>query len=159
MEKNDFNNRIQVSKEELIPIDSLEKCLWAMEATGKIAHFGLITRRNMEEEQLYGNYYWVINHQLGELEYKLRSGEIDKKQFEEGCKEMYEKYDINFDILKDNLSALQKLEQEHTPEEESALSTQLNEQVKVYQDKLKKKRLSKQQSEKDYSEKPENPVR
>lgn len=83
-----------------------------MEVTGKIAHFGLITRKNIEEEQKYGSLNWVINHELGDLEYKLKSGEIDKKQFKDECNKIYDKYNVNFDILRDNLSDLEKLQRE-----------------------------------------------
>jgi len=144
MKDNNFRNEIEVSKEDLIPIDPLEKCLWVMNVTGKIAHFGLITRRNIEEEQTYGNHYWVINHELGDLEYKLRKGKIDKKHFEDSCNQIYDRYDLNFDILRDNLSALEDLEQESTPEKESSLSTKLNKQAESYFNKLEKKRLMEQ---------------
>lgn len=144
MPNDDFRNEIKVQKKDLIPRDSLEKCLWVMQITGKIANFGLITRRNTKEEQAYGKHYWVINHDLGDLEYKLRNGEIDKKQFEDRCNEIYDKYDLNFDILRDNLSDLEELEEKHHPEKEDALSTKLNMQVKTYRNKLQKKRLIEQ---------------
>lgn len=144
MTNNNFRNEIEVSKKDLIPIDPLEKCLWVMNVTGKIAHFGLITRRNIEDEQAYGKHYWVINHELGDLEYKLRNGEVDKKQFENRCNKIYDMYDLNFDILRDNLSALEDLEQESTPEKEAFLSTKFNTQAKSYLDNLEKKKLMEQ---------------
>ena len=140
MKNNDFRDRIEVQKKDLIPIDSLEKCLWTMKATGKIAHFALITRKNAEEEKLYGNHYWVINHELGDLEYKLRTGEIDEKQFTDGCNEIYYKYNVNFDMLRDDLSDLEKLEQEHTPENENTLSTRLNRRTKEYLNRVQNKK-------------------
>lgn len=140
MKNNDFRDRIEIQKKDLIPIDSLEKCLWTMRATGKIAHFALVTRKNAEEEKSYGNHYWVVNHELGDLEYKLRIGEIDEKQFEDRCNEIYDKYNVNFDILRDDLSALEKLEQEHTPESEATLSNRLNARTKEYLNRVQNKK-------------------
>lgn len=150
MNNNDFKNKMSVSQKDLIPIDPLEKCLWAMKVSGKIAHFALVTRKNAEEEKSYGNHYWVVNHELGDLEYKLRIGEIDEKQFENKCKEIYDKYNVNFDMLRDDLSALEKLEEEHTPENEANLSTRLNRQTKEYLNRLQNKEKMEQNHSKQY---------
>ncbi len=156
MNDNNFKNKIAVSKEKLIPIDPLEKCLWAMEATGKISYFGLITRRNLDKEQLYGNHYWVVNHELGDLEYKLRESKIDKKEFENGCNIIYDKYNVNFDMLRDQLADLETLEQEHTPKDEATLSTKFNTQTTEYLYRMEKQKLMEQENSLQHEDNLEN---
>ncbi len=145
MKNNDFKNKISVSEKDLIPIEPLEKCLWTMNATGKIADFGLITRRNIDKDHIYGSHYWAISHLLGELEYKLREGELDRKQFEDGCNRIYDRYNVNFDMLRNQLSDLENLKQEHTPEKEDMLSTKFNTQTREYLDRIQNQKLVKQE--------------
>ena len=60
------------------------------------------------EATQYINYNYTINQFLGELEYRLRKGDISKEEFKSKCEEIYEKYGINFDTLRENLSLFEQ---------------------------------------------------
>lgn len=151
MKNSDFRKNMHVTEENLIPRDPLKKCLWTMKVTAKISRFALMANQNREGEPTYRNLYWAINHELGDLEYKLRNGEIDKNQFEEECNKIYDNYDIDFDVLRDNLTDLESFEQERTSEKGFVLSTKFNKQAEEYRNK-QKKRLIEQEGKQDKSE-------
>lgn len=106
-----FSERIKVEQKDLIPRDALEKCLWVMKATAKAYNFGHKMQDKGKKNEDIINYNYSINEVLGNLEYDFREGRISKEEFEKSCKEVYERFDINFDVIKSNLEALEKAEE------------------------------------------------
>lgn len=107
----EFQNRIKVNQEDLIPIEADKRCEWVMRITAKTINFGRkMEDKGKEDSNECVQYNWVINKKLGDLEYRFRKNEIGKEELKRGCEEIYEEYDLNFDVLKQNLEELVKVD-------------------------------------------------
>lgn len=110
MPESDFRDRLKADEKDLIPIDPLDRCLWVMKATAMSVALATRMKEKGEDTKAYLEHNYVINKYLGDLEYDLKNGKIGEDEFSRGCKEVYDKYEINFDILKQNLDDLTKSE-------------------------------------------------
>lgn len=109
MEKSNFNEKLKVTTEELIPLAPKARCLWVMKCTAMAYELGIRMKEKGEQNtEAYINYNYSINSQLGHLEYELRNLAIQDEEFQKRCEEVYQKYGINFDVLRDNLNGLKK---------------------------------------------------
>jgi len=105
-------DNFKVSTEELIPLAPKARCLWVMKCTAMAYELGIRMKEKGEQNtEAYINYNYSINSQLGHLEYELRNLAIQDEEFQKRCEEVYQKYGINFDVLRDNLKALEKSKQ------------------------------------------------
>lgn len=112
MPKSNFNENLKVPTEELIPLAPKERCLWVMKCTAMAYELGIRMKEKGEQNaESYINYNYSINSQLGHLEYQLRNLAIKEDEFKKRCEEVYQNHGINFDILRENLKALEKSKQ------------------------------------------------
>jgi len=112
MIKSNFNENLKVNTEELIPLTPKDRGLWAMKCTAMAYNLGIRMKEKGEQNvESYINYNYSINSKLGHLEYELRNLTIKEEEFKKRCEEVYQSYGINFDVLRDNLKALEKSKQ------------------------------------------------
>lgn len=112
MAKSNFNESLKVNTEELIPLAPKDRCLWVMKCTSMAYELGIRMKEKGEQNaEQYMNYNYSIHSQLAHLEYKLRNLTIKEEEFKKRCEEIYQKYGVNFDVLRDNLNSLKKSKQ------------------------------------------------
>ena len=153
-----FSDSMRVDPKDLIPTDSLEMCTWVMEITAKARNFAIEMEGNEEETGDYANYYYSINHYLGECLYQLEKEQITKEEFTEKCKKVYENFKVVFDVLRQNMQDLEGLEKEDKQEEKSKLSARLSAQYNKFKESKEKeveKKLEKTDTQ-EIEEEPEN---
>lgn len=145
---NTFLNEIKVSKGEAYPNASPSTkdryvCLKVMQDLSKIYDFLISAQNrdsgtNSENKSLSetSNHYFIINKQLGDIEYNFREGKITSAEFSSNLDKICNQYKLNFDHLLDITQSIDSLGRYPSHEQINQLSQQLNSEVLEYKESL-----------------------
>lgn len=152
MERNDnsFLNEIKVTGSTPSPMPSSSNkdryvCLKMMQDLSKIYNF-LITAQNRDAgtnsenkaPSETSNHYYIINKQLGDIEYNFRQGKITSAEFSNSLDKIYSQYQLDFDHLLDISQSIDSLGRYPSDEQINQLSQQLDSEVLEYKESLNK---------------------
>lgn len=141
MNKNEFVDKLKVSvdnKEISEKSDSIDKdvytCLSIIKDSGKVFRF-LLQSSELEDDgkkidtSRSQNYFYSINHELGEIEYNFRKGKIKERDFLQKVGEVYKKFNLKFEYLTNIIDEIEALSRKENEEEKGKLAKEIEQRI------------------------------